>query len=113
MSSQLLPIERRILTIAQIDYEFTKNAQIWPRAVRVSVLLCALASQVHALQLNTAIGGEAGSIYLIINDIGSPSGEGLDFINGYTFLERFYMVYNSAVPSFEIATTAFTFATTN
>jgi saccharopepsin len=44
------------------------NAQIWPRS------------------LNTAIGGDSDSIYLIISDIGSDSGTGLDFINGYAFL---------------------------
>jgi hypothetical protein len=49
-------------------YSLTPNAQIWPRS------------------LNTAIGGQAGSIYLIVSDLGSPSGQGLDFINGYTFL---------------------------
>jgi hypothetical protein len=46
----------------------TPNAQIWPRS------------------LNTAIGGDSDSIYLVISDIGSDSGTGLDFINGYAFL---------------------------
>jgi hypothetical protein len=48
----------------------TPNGQIWPRS------------------LNTYIGGTSTSIYSIINSIGTPSGEGLDFINGQTFLER-------------------------
>jgi len=54
--------------IGDVSYELTPNAQIWPRS------------------LNTAIGGTADSIYLIIADIGSNSGSGQDFINGYCFL---------------------------
>ena len=54
--------------IGSKTYGLTRNAQIWPRA------------------LNTVIGGDAGSIYLIVGDLGSPSGSGLDFINGYAFL---------------------------
>ena len=45
--------------------------------------------------LNSAIGGNANSVYLIVNSIGTPTGEGLDFINGMTFLERFYSVFVS------------------
>jgi hypothetical protein len=36
------------------------------------------------LKLNTFIGGTASSIYLIVADVGSPSGSGLDFILGQT-----------------------------
>ena len=50
------------------SYDITPNAQIWPRS------------------LNSDIGGTSGSIYLIVSDLGSPSGQGLDFINGYAFL---------------------------
>ena len=52
-------------------------------------------------------------MYLITADLGSNSGEGLDFINGYTFLERFYYVYDSANSQVGFATTSFTTATTN
>ena len=65
------------------------------------------------LQLNTAIGGDADSIYLVTADLGSDSGEGLDFIDGYTFLERFYYVYDVANAQVGFATTSFTDATTN
>ncbi|PIL28667.1 transporter [Ganoderma sinense ZZ0214-1] len=75
--------------------EFTPNAQMWPRA------------------LNSAIGGDADSVFLIVNDIGSLSGEGLDFIDGMTFLERFYYVFDIANSRVGFATTAFTDATTN
>jgi cathepsin E len=73
----------------------TANAQIWPRA------------------LNANIGGTTDDIYLIVADIGSPSGEGFDFINGYAFLERFYSVFNTASGAVGLATTPFTTATTN
>ena len=64
-------------------------------------------------QLNTAIGGDANGVYLIVADIGSNSGEGLDFINGQTFLERFYAVFDTANSRVGIANTPFTDATTN
>ncbi|KAJ7201370.1 family A1 protease [Mycena pura] len=81
--------------IAGKTFALTPNAQIWPRS------------------LNTAIGGTAGKIYLIVADIGSVSGLGLDFINGMTFLERFYSVYDTANKRVGIATTPRTTATTN
>ncbi len=79
----------------QVEFELTANAQAWPRS------------------LNADIGGVAGDIYLIVNDIGTPSGEGLDFINGFTFLERFYSVFDTANSRVGFATTSFTDATTN
>ncbi|KAG6817907.1 hypothetical protein H0H87_012375 [Tephrocybe sp. NHM501043] len=78
-----------------VTYEFTANAQLWPRA------------------LNTAIGGTANNIYLIVGDLGTPSGEGFDFVNGYAFLERFYSVFDTANQRIGFATTPFTTATTN
>jgi hypothetical protein len=41
------------------------------------------------------IGGTANGIYLFVGDHGSPTGGGLDFINGQAFLERFYSVYDT------------------
>lgn len=79
----------------QTTFELTANAQIWPRS------------------LNTAIGGTAGNVYLIVGDLGTNSGEGLDFINGFTFLERFYSVFDTANRRVGLATTSFTQATTN
>ncbi|KAI0672030.1 family A1 protease [Trametes maxima] len=76
-------------------FEFTPNAQIFPRA------------------LNSAIGGTDDAIYLVIADIGTPSGEGFDFIDGMTFLERFYYVFDVANSRVGFATTPFTHATTN
>ena len=76
-------------------FELTANAQLWPRS------------------LNTDIGGTAGRIYLIVNDLGTPSGQGLDIINGYAFLERFYVVIDTANKAVGLANTPFTHATTN
>jgi hypothetical protein len=81
--------------IGGTTFEFTPNAQIWPRS------------------LNTLIGGSASGIYLVVNDIGTPTGSGLDFINGYTFLERFYTVYDTTNKRVGVAMTPFTTATTN
>lgn len=81
--------------IPKVTYEFTANAQLWPRA------------------LNTDIGGTAGNIYLIVGDLGTPSGEGFDFVNGFAFLERFYSVFDTANRRVGFATTPFTHATTN
>lgn len=47
-------------------------------------------------------------MYLVIGDIGANSGSGLDFINGYAFLERFYSVYDSDIRRVGLATTAYT-----
>ena len=80
---------------SQNTYEFTANAQIWPRA------------------LNSVIGGKDDAIYLIVADIGTPSGQGLDFINGFGFLERFYSVFDTTNKRVGLATTPFTQATSN
>jgi cathepsin E len=89
------------------NYEFTPNAQIWPR------------------QFNNLIGGSAGGIYLIVADvsnvlytpetsdlimefvwqIGTPSGQGLDFINGYVFQYVSGLVFTSSILT--VASTAY------
>ena len=79
----------------QASFGLTPNGQIWPRA------------------LNVDIGGVTGAIYLIVGDLGSESGFGLDFINGQAFLERFYSVFDTANKRVGLATTPFTSATTN
>ncbi|KAG2114836.1 acid protease [Suillus clintonianus] len=82
-------------TIGGVIYELTPNGQIWPRS------------------LNTDIGGTTDGIYLVVADIGSNSGSGLDFINGYCFLERFYSVYDTTNSQVGFATTEYTYATSN
>jgi hypothetical protein len=94
-STQYSALENLNFNIGSNTYALTPNGQIWPRA------------------LNTYIGGSTSYIYLIVNSIGTPSGEGLDFINGYTFLERFYTVLDTTNSQVGFATTAYTSATTN
>ncbi|KAI0654118.1 aspartic peptidase A1 [Cubamyces menziesii] len=94
-TAQFSELQSLFFTINGVSFEFTANAQIWPRA------------------LNSAIGGDANSIYLIVGDIGTDSGQGLDFINGQTFLERFYAVFDSANSRVGIAKTKFTTSTIN
>jgi hypothetical protein len=90
--SALIPLVHHF---SQETYTLTPNAQIWPRS------------------LNTYLGGSSSAIYLIIHDIGTPSGEGFDFVNGYTFLERFYSVYDTSKSRVGFAKTKYTDATTN
>ncbi|KAG2156946.1 aspartic proteinase [Suillus bovinus] len=94
-STQYSALVNLNFNVGNNTYALTPNGQIWPRA------------------LNTYIGGSTDYIYLIVNDFGTPSGEGLDFINGYTFLERFYSVFDTTNSQVGFAATAYTTATTN
>ena len=62
-TAQFESLESLFFNIGSTEYEFTANAQIWPRS------------------LNSTIGGQEGKIYLITADLGSDSGQGLDFIS--------------------------------
>ncbi|THH33217.1 hypothetical protein EUX98_g954 [Antrodiella citrinella] len=88
-------LQSLFFNIGGTNFELTANAQIWPRS------------------LNSTIGGEEGKIYLVTSDLGSPSGQGLDFINGFAFLQRFYSVFDTTNAQVGLATTPFTDATTN
>ncbi|KAH9934569.1 aspartic peptidase A1 [Epithele typhae] len=88
-------LQSLFFTIGEVAYELIPNAQIWPRA------------------LNPAIGGAPDSVYLIVADMGSVSGLGLDFINGMAFLERYYMVYDVGGSRAGLAQTANTFSEIN
>lgn len=71
-----------------VPYALTPNSQLWPRS------------------LNTQIGDTPGCIYLIISDIGIPTGEGLDSLhNGYGLLERFYSLYDTTKQQVGLAAT--------
>jgi hypothetical protein len=94
-SSQFEALQPLNFKIGDQTYTLSANAQIWPRS------------------LNSQIGGSEGNIYLIVSDLGSPVGSGLDFINGYTFLERFYSVFDTTNNRVGFASTEFTTATTN
>ncbi|KAG2355950.1 aspartic peptidase A1 [Suillus spraguei] len=71
------------------------DAQIWPRS------------------LNERIGGGADDIYLVVKDLGTAIGEGLDFINGYVFFQRFYIVFDSGKHRVGFGRTLFTSVISN
>ncbi|KAG2043738.1 aspartic peptidase domain-containing protein [Suillus americanus] len=89
-SSQYAKLQALTFKIGGKAYNLTPNAQIWPRS------------------LNADIGGSSDSIYLIVSDIGSESGSGLDFINGYTFLQRHYSVFDTTNNQVGFANTPYT-----
>ncbi|THH06185.1 hypothetical protein EW145_g4262 [Phellinidium pouzarii] len=94
-SSSYANLKSLFFNIGSSKYELTMNAQTWPRS------------------LNSAIGGDSGLIYLVVADIGTDSGQGLDFVNGYTFLERFYSVFDTSNSQVGFATTSHTSDTSN
>ncbi|GJE94601.1 aspartic protease [Phanerochaete sordida] len=93
--SQFEGLQSLFFNIGGTTFELSPNAQIWPRA------------------LNPMLDGDADGIYSVVADIGTPSGQGLDFINGFAFLQRFYSVFDTGNAQVGLATTPFTDATTN
>ena len=63
--------------------------------------------------MNNLIGGDSDSAYLIVSDLGTPSGEGFDFIDGMTFMERFYAVFDTTNKRVGLAQTQLTFMESN
>jgi pepsin A len=94
-SEQYANLKTLNFNIGGTSYGLTPNGQIWPRS------------------LNTDIGGSSNNIYLVINDIGPGSGPGLNFINGYSFLQRFYSVFDTTNHRVGFATTSSTSAVSN
>jgi hypothetical protein len=88
-------LQSMFFNIGDYKFELTANAQIWPRA------------------LNEYVGGDADSTYSMVTDIGQVSGTGLDFINGYAFLERYYTVYDTTKQRIGFGRTPYTFANSN
>ncbi|KAL4073369.1 aspartic peptidase domain-containing protein [Scleroderma yunnanense] len=82
--------------IGSVTYEFTPNAQIWPRA------------------LNSVLKGDSNKIYLVVVEIPSTGGiDGIRFVNGFSWLQRFYSVCDSTNGRIGFATTHYTNANTN
>ncbi|KAJ8591314.1 acid protease [Rhizopogon salebrosus TDB-379] len=94
-SDQYDQLSSLYFNIGGVSFELIPNAQIWPRS------------------LNTAIDGASDGIYLVVSDIGNNTGSGLDFMNGYCFLERFYTVYDTDNSQVGFAETEYTYATSN
>ncbi|KAL6303180.1 acid protease [Sparassis latifolia] len=92
---QYANLQSLFFTVGGTTFELTANAQIWPRS------------------LNTTLGGNADQIYLVASSTGTASGSGLDFINGFAFLQRFYSVFDTGNSQVGLATTPYTDATTN
>lgn len=93
--AQYAALDTLNFNIGGTTFGLTPNAQIWPRS------------------LNSFLGGSTDAIYLIVGNMGVPSGSGFDFINGQVFLERFYTVFDTTNQRFGIATTNYTTSTTN
>ncbi|TDL15746.1 acid protease [Rickenella mellea] len=89
-------LQSLFFTIGGTTFEYTPNAQTWPRSLNVFIG-----------------GGSSSNIFLVVADLGSNSGSGLDFVNGYVFLERFYTHFDTTNSRFGIATTAHTLDTSN
>ncbi|KAG2364412.1 aspartic peptidase domain-containing protein [Suillus spraguei] len=102
--------ETRLLTVTLEQYDalrplvfhiggetfgLSPNAQIWPRS------------------LNSLVNGVDGAIYLVVKSLDTHFGSGLDFMNGYVFLERFYTVLDTRRSLVGFAKTLFTDVTTN
>ncbi|KAF7348291.1 Family A1 protease [Mycena sanguinolenta] len=81
--------------ICGVEYELIPDAQLWPRCQ------------------NESIGGSKDKTYCIFASMGEMENQGLDFINGYTFLQRFYSVYDTTNSRLGFATTQDTMAQTN
>ncbi|KAJ3854022.1 putative aspartic protease [Lentinula lateritia] len=94
-SSEFSNLQSLFFQIGDTSFEFTANAQIWPRS------------------MNSVLGGDDDSIYLIVSDLGNDSGSGLDFINGFGWLQRYYSVFDTTNARVGIATTPNTDAETN
>ncbi|KAI0653597.1 aspartic peptidase A1 [Cubamyces menziesii] len=88
-------LQSLFFTINGVEFDFIPNAQIWPRS------------------LNTLIGGSNEYVYLIIGNLGTISGSGMDVVLGMMFIERFYTVFDLENRQVGLAATPFTGSITN
>ncbi|KAG6373871.1 aspartic proteinase [Boletus reticuloceps] len=89
-------LESLVLHIGDVSFALTPNAQIWPR------------------HLNYILGGSSDKIYLIVSNLGDDLAEpGFEFVVGYTFLERFYCVFDTTNQRIGLAYTDYTFSEVN
>lgn len=88
---QYKKLQSIFVNIEDRHYEFNPNAQAWPRA------------------LNHLINGEKDLVYLIVTDLGPDSDMG--FVAGMTFLQRYYVVFDSRRHRVGLANTKYTNST--
>ncbi|KAG2062873.1 acid protease, partial [Suillus decipiens] len=81
--------------ISTMTYSLVRNAQIWPRS------------------LNDKVNGGVNDIFLVVKSFATSTGSGCDFINGYVFLQRFYVVLDGHERRVGFATTRWTYAQNN
>jgi len=86
--SSLSSVPNLALTIGSVTYNYNKYAQLVEQG------------------LYATFGLSSTYYYSWVNDLGSNSGEGLDFIIGQKFLERFYSVFDTTNNRVGFATTA-------
>ncbi|KAF8551966.1 acid protease, partial [Imleria badia] len=91
-SDQYAKLQPLIFTIGDNEFMLSPNAQIWPRSLNSN---------------------SPDAIYLVVQDLGEVFGTGLDFILGYTFLYRYYSVYDATNGVVGFAPTNYTFAECN
>ncbi|KAJ6570655.1 family A1 protease [Mycena vulgaris] len=88
-------LQNLIVKMGGRQFPLIPNAQIWPR------------------MLNTAIRGQSNQIYLVVADLGTEEGAGLDFVLGMVFLQRYYSAYDYDNGLIGLSETAFTGAISN
>ncbi|KAF7982212.1 hypothetical protein HWV62_29400 [Athelia sp. TMB] len=76
-AAQFAKLKNLDFKIGTKTFSLIPDAQIWPRA------------------LNSAIGGDKNSIYLVVQSFGDDTGVGFEFINGFSFLCAFRLVLRS------------------
>lgn len=88
-------LQSLFFNIGGSQYELNANAQIWPRT------------------LNSVVGGDRNSIYLVVFDLEPLLSINLGFIAGMAFLERYYSVFDTNNQRVGFATTPLTYADFN
>lgn len=92
-ASQYNSIKSLFFNIGGTPFELTKNGQIWPPS------------------LNSKIGGDKDKIYLVIRPLQGL--DGVSIINGFLWMQRFYVNLDSGKKQIAIANTAYTHAELN
>ena len=139
-SANYANLQSLFFNVGGTSYEFTKNAQVCNCLMPFCDVITSFQLPRHGLELSTppsvdqpAISTLSSQTYVFPSpaptsfsysptlvthicltlQLGSNSGEGFDFINGYTFLERYYSVFDTTNNRVGFASTSETFSTIN